>query len=174
MWYYGDLTIYGENRINNLVPGKDEVNKGIDYYNCFYTLYHKLYAHFENQCRGAYPLLEYDLFTIWDLAFSRQLNKKEGFFCSVDEKEAEIYTCLVDVLNKYIEYYCKGKVGNQKENDYNEDKIEETLRDIDLSSKRESLKTILNRLDELNLKTDERYVHCFFKVIKQLFPKSKQ
>lgn len=23
MWYYGDLTIYGENNINNLVPGED-------------------------------------------------------------------------------------------------------------------------------------------------------
>src|SRR5699024_3095464 len=108
MWYYGDLTIYGENRINNLVPGKDEVNKGIDYYNCFYTLYHKLYAHFENHCKEPYPLLEYDLFTIWDLAFSRQLNKKEGIFCSVDEKEVEIYTCLTDILNKYVDYYCKG------------------------------------------------------------------
>lgn len=51
MWYYGDLTIYGENRINNLVPGKDEVNKGIDYYNCFYTLYHKIYSYFEDQCK---------------------------------------------------------------------------------------------------------------------------
>ena len=26
MWYYGDLTIYGENRIKNLIPGTDVVN----------------------------------------------------------------------------------------------------------------------------------------------------
>ena len=39
MWYYGDLTIYGENRIKNLIPGTDVVNKGIDYYNCFHTDY---------------------------------------------------------------------------------------------------------------------------------------
>ena len=174
MWYYGDLTIYGENRINNLVPGKDKVNKGIDYYNCFYTLYHKLYAHFENQCKVPYPLLEYDLFTIWDIAFSRQLNKKERFFCSMDEKEVEIYTCLADILNKYIDYHCKGNVSNQEENDYNEDKkIEETLRDIDLFSKKESLERIINHLDTLNMGTDEIYVHCFFKIIRQLFPKSK-
>ena len=42
MWYYGDLTIYGENRMNNLMPGEDVVYKGIDYYNCFYTLYYNL------------------------------------------------------------------------------------------------------------------------------------
>lgn len=173
MWYYGDLTIYGENRINNLVPGKDEVNKGIDYYNCFYTLYHKLYAHFENQCKESYPLLEYDLFTIWDLAFSRQLNKNEGFFCSEDEKEVEIYTCLADILNKYIYYYCKGTVSDQEESDYNEGKIEETLRSINFSPKKEALEIIINSIDKLNAGTDERYVRCFFMLIRQLFPKSK-
>lgn len=168
MWYYGDLTIYGENRINNLVPGKDEVNKGIDYYNCFYTLYHKLYSHFENQCKGSYPLLEYDLFTIWDLAFSRQSNKKEGVFCSVDEKEVEIYTCLADMLNKYVDYYCKGNV-NSKEDDCNADKIEETLQDLDAFSKKELLENIINRLDTLNMETDERYIHYFFKLIANCF-----
>ena len=168
MWYYGDLTIYGENRINNLVPGKDEINKGIDYYNCFYTLYHKLYAHFENQCKGSYPLLEYDLFTIWDLAFSRQLNKKEGIFCSVDEKEVEIYTCLTDILNKYVDYYCKGNV-NSKEDDYSADEIKETLQDVDSFSKKELLEKIINRLDTLNMETDERYIHYFFKLIANCF-----
>lgn len=174
MWYYGDLTIYGENRINNLVPGKDEVNKGIDYYNCFYTLYHKLYAHFENKCKGSYPLLEYDLFTIWDLAYSRQLNKnkisKESFFYSEDEKELEIYTCISDILNKYIDQYCKVYVSDQEEKNNNEDKFEESLQDID-TSKKEPLEKIIEHLNVLNMETDERYVHCFFKVIKQLFPK---
>lgn len=173
MWYYGDLTIYGENRINNLVPGKDEINKGIDYYNCFYTLYHKLYAHFDNQCNNLYPLLEYDLFTILDLAFSRQLNKKERFFYSEDEKEAEIYTCLADILDKYIDYYCKENASNKEENDYYEGKIEETLKDIYHSPKKKPLEVVIDSINKLNMETDERYVNCFFKVIKQLFPKLK-
>ena len=180
MWYYGDLTIYGENRINNLVPGKDEVYKGIDYYNCFYTLYHKLYAHFENQCKVPYPLLEYDLFTILDLAHSRQLNKnrisKERFFYSQDEKEVEIYTYIEDILNKYISHYCKINVSDKKEKDYNEDKIEKTLLDIDISSTKGPFgpfEKIIAHLETLNMESDERYVHCFFKVIKRLFPESK-
>ena len=91
MWYYGDLTIYGENRIKNLIPGTDVVNKGIDYYNCFHTFYHKLYAYFENGCTYAYPLLEFDLFTMCDLVYSRQLHKQKEyakiFFSSEDERE---------------------------------------------------------------------------------------
>lgn len=175
MWYYGDLTIYGENRINNLVPGKDEVNKGIDYYNCFYTLYHKLYAHFENQCKDPYPLLEYDLFTIWDLVFSRQLNKEGELFYSADEKEVEIYTYLANMLNKYIDSYCKVNVSSKEKNDYNEDEeIEETIQGINLSSKKELLEAIINHLDTLNVGTDERYVQCFFKVVRHLFLKSKK
>ncbi|RKJ32183.1 hypothetical protein D7Y09_17365 [bacterium 1XD42-1] len=177
MWYYGDLTIYGENRINNLVPGKDEINRGIDYYNCFYTLYHKLYAHFENQCKVPYPLLEYDLFTIWDLAFSRQLNKKQApekrFFYSEDEKEVEIYGYIEDILNKYIHHYCKINVSDKTKEEYNEKNIEEDLRNIDISHKKGALGEIINYLNILNIDTDERYVHCFFNVIKQLFPESK-
>ena len=175
MWYYGDLTIYGENRIHNLVPGRDEVNKGIDYYNCFYTLYHKIYSHFKNQCKVSYPLLEYDLFTIWNLAYSRQLNNKvteERLFYSVDEKRMEIYTCIMNILNKYIEYYCRVNVNGQ-EKDYNEDKIDMDLKDINISSEKEPLEKIIERLDGLNMETDERYVHCFFKLIKQLFPEEK-
>ena len=169
MWYYGDLTIYGENRINILVPGKDVVHKGIDYYNCFYTLYHKLYAHFENDCKTSYPLLEYDLFTIWDLVYSRQSNKisREGFFYSKDEKEAKIYICIRDILNKYIDKYCKVDMSNQEEKNNNEKKLKENLQDIDICTQG-LLEKIIDHLDTLNIETDERYVRCFFKVIKLL------
>lgn len=71
MWYYGDLTIYGENRIRNLILGTDVVNKGIDYYNCFYTLHHKLYDYFKNGGTASYPLMGFDLFTMCDLVYSR-------------------------------------------------------------------------------------------------------
>ena len=177
MWYYGDLTIYGENRINNLVPGEDKVNKGIDYYNCFYTLYHKLYAHFENQCKNPYPLLEYDLFTIWDLAYSRQVNNnvtpEERFFYSRDEKKVEIYTCIEDILDKYIQYYCTPKVSAKDENVYEEEKIDMNVKDVNVPSAKGAFEKIIAHLDEQNIKSDERYVHCFFRVIKQLFPESK-
>lgn len=168
MWYYGDLTIYGENRINILIPGKDEMNKGIDYYNCFYTLYHKLYAYFENKCSAPYPLLEYDLFTIWDLVFSRRANRIEKEKCTKDEKE--IYTCLVDVLNKY----CKRIVSSQEGNDYTREKIEETLKKFTDSSQKKDfsfdlLKKIIESVDNLNFETDERYVRCYFMLVKACF-----
>lgn len=173
MWYYGDLTIYGENRINNLVPGKDEINKGIDYYNCFYTLYHKLYAHFENQCRDHYPLLEYDLFTIWNLAYSRQLNKNlssdERFFYTQDEKEAEVYACLEEILNKYTNFYCKTEVNDTNEKGQEDKKIIDSLLKSNNINVKGPFEKIIDHLDTLNIEGDERYIHCFFKVIKQLF-----
>lgn len=167
MWYYGDLTIYGENRINNLVPGKDELHKGIDYYNCFYTLYHKLYSYFEDECRRTYPLLEYDLFTIWDLIYSRQLNKNnipgKSLFYSEDEKEIQVYKYVANILDKYIEHNCKKNTETIRTPKNN-------LKDHDpLALNQELLKKILSRLDELNIKTDETYIHSFFKIIKELF-----
>lgn len=167
MWYYGDLTIYGENRINNLVPGEDVVHKGIDYYNCFYTLYHKLYAHFENQCKNPYPLLEYDLFTILDLAYSRQVNGNEisegRFFSSQDEKKVEIYTYIKDILDKYIMHYCKANASDK------EAEIEKELSETDISSKKRSFEKIVFCLENQKIESDERYVHTFFKVVKGLF-----
>lgn len=170
MWYYGDLTIYGENRMNILVPGKDEVNKGIDYYTCFYTLYHKLYAHFENQCKATYPLLEYDLFTVLDLVLSRQLYKRKKGLCHLDEKEVEVYTYLEDVLSKYVYYYCKENVNNEKEN---KDKIENIIQDIDDFSKNGVIETLRDRIDQSNIETDESYIRHFFMIIRQLLPKLK-
>lgn len=173
MWYYGDLTIYGENRINNLVPGKDVINKGIDYYNCFYTLYHKLYAHFENECRESYPLLEYDLFTIWNLAYSRQENKSKlldkYFFYSQDENEMEIYEHIKAILDKYIKNYCDVRTSMEGEKEYDKEKIMNKFDITDIPYQKRTLERILKHLKELNIETKERYVHCFFKVVRKMF-----
>ena len=177
MWYYGDLTIYGENRINNLVPGEDIINKGIDYYNSFYTLYHKLYAYFESGCTYSYPLLEFDLFTIFDLAYSRQLNKysisRDRFFYSDDEKEKEVYIRIKDLLEKYINKYDTKNTSNKKDENVNEnefdEKIQNTVKDS-TGSPKGPFEGIIEHLKTLNIETDERYVYCFFKVAKQLFP----
>lgn len=172
MWYYGDLTIYGENRINNLLPGEDFVYKGIDYFNCFYTLYYKIYAYFE--CTYSYPLLEFDLFTILDLACSRQLYKHgisvNKFFYTDDVKEKEIYTRINDVLKKYISNYESRCASNKR--DKNELDVEElNISNLIISSKK-PLEEIAKRLREENIEPAERYVYCFFKIAKQLFPES--
>lgn len=67
MWYYGDLTIYGRRNVNLLIPGNDTPNKGLDYYHCFNTLYQKINDSLENKEKPHYPLIAYDLFTIFDL-----------------------------------------------------------------------------------------------------------
>lgn len=177
MWYYGDLTIYGENRINNLIPGEDVVNKGIDYYNCFYTLYHKIYAYFEDKCSYSYPLLGFDLFTILDLAYSRRLNKhgisKNIFFYSDDEKEKEVYTCIIDLLEKYINNYeVRNAINEKGENVDNNEPDDNVLNNDDYSAThlKEPFQKIIEHLEEMNIETAERYVYYFFKVVKQLFP----
>lgn len=175
MWYYGDLTIYGENRINNLIPGEDIVNKGIDYYNCFYTLYHKIYAYFESEYTYPYPLLEFDLFTILDLAYSRQLYKygvsggvsENIFFYSDDEREKERYIYIKELLKKYIHNYEVKNTSNINEIDENELYDEHLI----ISSK-EPFGKIIERLEMLNIDSAERYIYYFFKVVKRLFPES--
>lgn len=166
MWYYGDLTIYGENRINNLVPGQDNIHKGIDYYNCFYTLYHKIYAYFEEGRKRIYPLLEYDLFTIWDLVYSRQLNKstssEKALFYSEDEKEIQIYKYVADILNKYITYNCEANIDTLNINTTD-------LESNPICVDGQLLEKIITHLNMLNPATDKEYVHSFFKVIRKLF-----
>lgn len=71
MWYYGDLTLYGRRNVNNLIPGNDTPYKGLDYYCCFYTLYQKIHDSLVDKGITYYPLLAYDIFTIFDLVFSR-------------------------------------------------------------------------------------------------------
>lgn len=180
MWYYGDLTIYGENRINNLVPGENIVNKGIDYYNCFYTLYQKIYDYFESGCVYSYPLLEFDLFTICDLVYSRQLNKQgicnEAFFHSEDDKEREVYIRTKDVLEKYANIYYTKYQNIKKEDADNKDEIDDEINKHICSTHDEKgiFERIIERLEELKIESDERYVYYFFKVIEKLFPEYKQ
>lgn len=179
MWYYGDLTIYGENRMNNLVPGEDIVYKGIDYYNCFYTLYYKIYAYFESKCAYSYPLLDFDLFTILDLAYSRQVYKHRisanSFFDSDDVKEKEVYTRIKELLEKYINNYEAKNASNKKGENFNNGEQDEGVlsKDVNLIiSSKKPFEILRNRLIELNIEPDERFVYYFFKVVKQLFPKS--
>lgn len=175
MWYYGDLTIYGENRIKNLIPGTDVVNKGIDYYNCFHTFYHKLYAYFENGCTYAYPLLEFDLFTMCDLVYSRQLHKQKEyakiFFSSEDEREQEIYAFTKDMLEKYIESsVVKERIRLTEESKAQLEKIE---KDFELGDSEGAAITpyerILAVLERSDIRSDAAYVYSFFKVMSKLF-----
>lgn len=182
MWYYGDLTIYGENRINNLVPGKNVVNKGIDYYKCFYTLYQKIYDYFENGCIYPYPLLEFDLFTICDLVYSRQLNKlnkqgisNETLFCSEDDKERGVYIRTKDVLEKYAKTYEANYPNYKKEDCDNKDEVEDKINIYICNTHDEkgTFERFTERLKELKIESDERYVYYFFKIVKKLFPEYK-
>lgn len=65
MLYYEDLSIKGEESRRALNPGCDLVYKGFDFHNCFYYLYAKLIS------PHSYPLREFDMFTLWDLIYSR-------------------------------------------------------------------------------------------------------
>lgn len=180
MWYYGDLTIYGENRINNLVPGENVINKGIDYYNCFYTLHQKIYDYLESDYTSSYPLLEFDLFTIWDLAYSRQVSKKKvntenifegGFFCSEDEKEREVFVRIKEVLEKYITNYYKIHRNirvKEEEGDWLLDYSNYSTKTIN-----RPFETIVEKLESQEIENAERYVYCFFRLIKRLFPEFK-
>lgn len=167
MWYYGDLTIYGENRMNNLIPGIDAAYKGIDYYNCFHTLYHKIYDYFESGCSYSYPLLEFDLFTLCDLVHSRQLRKygiQEGsFFRSEDENEKEIYALMKEILNKYINSEQIKNMGELKEE---KSKNREITEEICLNK---TFERIVAVLDESDIQSDQTYVYAFFRMMKMLF-----
>lgn len=168
MWYYGDLTIYGENRIKNLVPGDEKINKWVDYYNCFYTLYHKIYAYFECECNYAYPLLEFDLFTICDLVYSRHFYTiQREILCSSDTKY-EIYKCIKYLLDKYIAYY------NEKErsdrNTEHKNELDVDISEIDFQSNNDkiSYKKISEYIESRKIIKDEEYVYMFFCVIREL------
>lgn len=175
MWYYGDLTIYGENRMNNLIPGVDVVYKGIDYYNCFHTLYHKIYDYFESGCAYSYPLLEFDLFTLCDLVYSRQLHKKrlqtDLFFDSEDENEKEIHTFTKEILEKYVNNpNIRNKSEPVEESEVNIKKCQEEHGDIySTVTQKEPFERIIEVLDQVDIKSEENYVYSFFRLVKSLF-----
>lgn len=175
MWYYGDLTIYGENRMNNLIPGVDVVYKGIDYYNCFHTLYHKIYDYFESECAYSYPLLEFDLFTLCDLVYSRQLHKKrlqtDLFFDSEDENEKEIHTFTKEILEKYVNNpNIRNKREPVEESEVNIKKCQEEYGDTySTVTQKEPFERIIEVLDQVDIKSEENYVYSFFRLVKSLF-----
>ncbi len=113
MCYYGDLAIYGENGVNILVPGIDNVNKGMDYHDCFFTLCQKLEDSLKNKKK--YPLLEFDLFVVFDLIYSRWLkkNKLSGKQRDSEQERRELdrYKEVLKFLKKYL-----GKEDEEHEN----------------------------------------------------------
>ena len=127
----------------------------------------------KNECRDSYPLLEYDLFTIWNLAYSRQENKSKlldkYFFYSQDENEMEIYEHIKEILDKYIKNYCDVRISMAEEKEYDKEKIMNNFDITGISYQKRPLERILKHLKELNIETKERYVHCFFKVIRKMF-----
>ena len=143
------------------------------------NLGYKIYAYYESKCAYSYPLLDFDLFTILDLAYSRQVYKQRisanSFFDSDDVKEKEVYTRIKELLEKYINNY-EAKNANYKKNEnFNSSEQDEGVLSKDVNwiiSSKNPFEILRNRLVELNIEPDERFVYYFFKVIKQLFPKS--
>lgn len=163
MWYYGDLTIYGENRINNLEPGKDIIYKGVDYYKCFYTIYHKLYVCFENKCADAYPLLEYELFTICDLVNSRKLDKK---VFSRDEKE--IIGHLIEILNEYVSYGKENTKREEKNDVKEEERISKFEESFSTKTGGDLIEHTVNHLEKYQEGyCDNEYIRRFFECMRK-------
>ena len=65
MLYYGDLFIRGEDKMKALAPGCDLIGKGFAFHNSFNYLYPKLSSEI------AYPLREFDMYTLFDLLNAR-------------------------------------------------------------------------------------------------------
>lgn len=174
MWYYGDLTIYGENGVNNLVPGEDVVHKGIDYYNCFYVLYHKVYGYFDSKCGYSYPLLDFDLFTVLDLLYSRSLHRSESG--AVEERKKQIYTYTEDIFSKYMQN--KKQSFERQIESKEKDKIEGLLSRFENNGLEENKQTnkinqIREFLNREQIENDEIYVYLFAKILKEEFNSKK-
>ena len=174
MWYYGDLTICGEHTINNLIPGTDKVYHRIDYYNCFSTLYHKLYAYYNENRKHFYPLLEFDLYTICDLVYNRKPNDEEGVasaYC-VGKIEKAVYKNAKWVLEKYVNSL------EPKEDEGNgavsqDDKSDTT--DKQYKYEHIPFERIKEKFKVKEYKTDEEYVEEFFKsIFKKLQDKNEE
>ncbi len=168
MWYYGDLTIYGENRRNNLVPGKDIVNKGVEYYYSFHTLYCKIHEFYECECAYSYPLLEFDLFTIFDLVCDR-LMKKINVFNEANQVNSDFNNKILELLQKYIENY-------QKANEVEESKVYSNFEKMNSTFLRNSgteklYKQISNELDENSAYNDKSFAYWFFAIAKIILTK---
>lgn len=103
--YYGDLDWKQWQKLTG-----ECIQDGFDYFRCFQTLSVKIDNYLESHKR--YNLLEYDLFTLCDLTFSRlqtptyeDINRqprKTLFYDSSYVVRGQIITCLRDLLKKYL------------------------------------------------------------------------
>lgn len=116
MLYYGDLSVRGEDKRRPLNPGNDIVYKGFDFHNTFNYLYVKLASD------DAYPLREFDMFTMWDLIRSRLSTehlqkslrpegKPDTFFYwdSLREKADKVLMQAYIIFDTYLKKFSKNK-----------------------------------------------------------------
>lgn len=90
-------------------------------------------------------------------------------------KEKEVYTRIKELLEKYINNYEAKNASNKKDENFNDGDQDEGVpsKDVNLIiSSKKPFEILRKCLIELNIEPDERFVYYFFKVVKQLFPKS--
>ena len=89
------------------------------------------------------------------------------YFFSDDEKEKELYICIKELLEKYINNYEAKNTSNKNGLDE-----KELYDEYSVISSKEPLGKIIERFEMLNIESVERYIYYFFKVVKRLFPES--
>lgn len=115
--YYGDLTINGEDDLRIVTPNMDVIHKGFDFHNCFHALISKLEYYFKLNKR--YHLMEFDLFTICDIVYSRiqnpistvNENDFETFFYYKDynNNDCHLAECVLNKVIRVIDIYIENK-----------------------------------------------------------------
>lgn len=155
MLYYEDLSIKGEESRHALNPATDIVYKGFDFHNCFYYLYVKLSSSW------AYPLREFDMFTLWDLIYSRLLKKFLEGFRSETEMKTFFYRekfddrakeVLIHTLNIFTNYLKTHKAESSSSVYSFFEKVQNVLQRIILIRENElnSYQLIMKTLDDIN------------------------
>ncbi len=98
MLYYGDITIKGGQVDKVLVPGKDIIYDGFDFFNTFNALYSKVIT------RKNDPLYIFNLLTLVDLILSRLFNNsnEKSMFNNNKHKVKRILNDIVEEINKFI------------------------------------------------------------------------
>lgn len=107
MVYYGDLSIQGEDKKRFLNFNNDVIYKGFDFHNCFNYLCIKLRSNTQ------YPLKEFDMFTIWDLIYSRiiikdiqediKIENTFFYFNKFRKKAIDVINQTKNIFKKYLE-----------------------------------------------------------------------
>ena len=155
MLYYEDLSIKGEESRHALNPATDIVYKGFDFHNCFYYLYVKLSSSWE------YPLRDFDMFTLWDLIYSRLLKKFLEGFRSETEMKTFFYRekfddrakeVLIHTLNIFTNYLNTHKAESSSSVYSFFEKVQNVLQRIILIRENEfnSYQLIMKTLDDIN------------------------